>query len=128
MEALTPGHFLIGRPIEAIPDNPQSYRSISLLHRWHLCQNLVRQFWSRWSNEYLATLHRFSKWNKRSENLREGEVVLLQEDSLIPTRWPIGRITKTFPGADGCVRVVTVKTSTGSYTRPVTKIAPLLST
>ncbi len=126
IEALTPGHFLIGRPIEALPDDARSYRSISLLRRWHLCQNLVRHFWTRWSNEYLATLRRYAKWNRPSSNVREGDVVVLQDDGLVPTRWPLGRVTKVHRGKDGLVRVVTLKSGSGTYKRPVTKIAPLL--
>ena len=38
VEMLTPAHFLIGRPLEALPDPSFSYRPISLLRRWHLCQ------------------------------------------------------------------------------------------
>ena len=49
--ALTPGHFLIGRPLEALPDPSFSYRSLILLRRWHLCQALVRHFWQRWLSE-----------------------------------------------------------------------------
>ena len=45
VEALTPGHFLIGRRMEALPDPAFSFRKMSLLERWHLCQALVRQFW-----------------------------------------------------------------------------------
>ena len=46
-EPLTPGHFLIGKPLESLPDSPVSYRPVSLLRRGHLCQSLVRHFWKR---------------------------------------------------------------------------------
>lgn len=49
------------------------------------------------------------------------------DDGTSPTQWPLARIVKTYPGNDGTVRVVTVKTNNGSlYTRPAVKIAPLL--
>ena len=45
--ALTPGHFLVGRPLEALPDSSFEYpNSLSLLKRWQLCQSLVRHFWN----------------------------------------------------------------------------------
>ena len=47
VQALTPGHFLIGRPLEALPDPSSSYHSLPLLRRWHLCQAVVRHFWER---------------------------------------------------------------------------------
>ena len=54
------------------------------------------------------------------------DVVILQEDNLVPTKCPIGRIVNTHPGKDGFVRIVTIKTSKGIYKRPVTKIALLI--
>ena len=126
VEPLTPGHFLIGRPLEALPDPPASYRSISLLKRWHLCQNLVRHFWKRWVGEYIDIIRRFNKWHHPSRNMQVGDIVLLQEDNLVPTKWPLGRLVNTYPGKDDIVRVVDVKTSRGVYKRPITKIALLL--
>ena len=37
IEVLTPGHFLISRPIEALPDSDISYQRLSILCHWHLC-------------------------------------------------------------------------------------------
>ena len=75
VEALTPGHFLIGKPLESIPDASPSYRSFSLLRRWHLCQSIVRQFWQRWSTEYIASIRRLTKWQRPTKNLEIGDVV-----------------------------------------------------
>ena len=58
IQVLTPGHFLIGRPLQALPDPSSSHHSSTTLRRWELCQNLVRHFWKRWSMEYLTTLQK----------------------------------------------------------------------
>lgn len=46
-QVLTPGHFLIRKPPQALPD-PPSLQSITMLRRWELCQYLVRHFWKCW--------------------------------------------------------------------------------
>ena len=126
IEALTPGHFLIGRPLMALPDSAFSYRQVSLLKRWDLCQNIVRHFWQRWSSEYLTTLNKFTKWLYPKRNVSVGDVVILREDNVVPTKWPLARVVQVYPGKDTLVRVVSVKTSQGTYKRPITKIAVLL--
>ena len=92
IESLTPGHFLIGRPLKSFPDPASSYQSLSVLRRWHRCQSLVRHFWKRWSGEYLI---RLSKWHHSPKNLTIGDIVALQEDNMIAMKWPLARITQT---------------------------------
>ena len=72
IEALTPGHFLIGRPLESIPDPLSSYGSLSILRRWHLVQALVHHFWKRLSTEYLVTLRKRNKWHSNTETFASG--------------------------------------------------------
>ena len=124
-EALTPGHFLIGSPIEDLPDPPQSFHKLSLLRRWHLCQTRVRYLWKRWSTEYLTSLQRLSKWSRPSPTLQVGDVVCVQGEVSSPTKWPLARIEEVHPGKDGKVRVVTIKTTKGIYKLPIAKIVPL---
>ena len=125
IEALTPGHFLIGRPIEALPDPVLTYRTISILSRWILCQALVRHLWQRWSSDYLNSFRHITKWCKCSPNLRVGDIVILREDNMTPSKWPLGRVVSVYTGQDGLVRVVSVKTATGTYRRPITKVVLL---
>ena len=128
MEVLTPGHFLVGRSLQALPDPSASYQSISMLKRWHLVQALTRHFWKRWSSEYLITLSRINKWQSRKPNLREGDIVAVKEDTFTtPSQWPIARIVRTNQGSDGRVRVASIKTPIGTYKRPITKLVLLLS-
>ena len=127
IEILTPGHFIIGRPMQALTDNALSYKPIAILRKWYLCEALVRHFWERWSSEYLIDLRSYYKWKQPNKNLCKGDVVGLRDDSMTPAQWPIARILDTRQGKDGLVRVVTLKTKDGVYTRPVTKVAPLVS-
>lgn len=126
VEALTPGHFLIGKPLCSLPEEESSVKDISLLKRWQLCQKLTRHFWQRWSKEYLLSLRRFYKWHNPQRNLQPGDVVILREDGLQNSYWPLARVTKVFPGDDGLVRAAIVKTEKGSYKRPIVKMIPLI--
>jgi hypothetical protein len=126
VEPLTPGHFLIGRPLTALPDRIEETRSISLSHRWQLCQNVVHHFWKRWSTEYLTQLNKYTKWPHYSRNISVGDIVILRDNTLFPTHWPLARVVKIHPGKDKLVRVITVKTAKGSYKRPITKVVLLV--
>ena len=128
LEVLTPGHFLIGKPLTALPNPPEVNQPIALLRRWHLCQKLASHFWYRWSHEYLTTLNRLSKWQNPARNLQVGDVVCLRDEPTSPTKWPLARVIEIHPGQDGRVRVVTVRTPKGTYKRPIVKVVPLLST
>lgn len=63
-------------------------------------------------------------------SLKEGEVVLLEESDSSRNHWPIARVTKTFPSADGHVREVQVRVvrcDTVSHSvRPIHKLVPLV--
>ncbi len=67
-----------------------------------------------------------AKWQYPSRNFAIYDVVVLIEDGLTPTRWPLARVMKVYPGNDGVVRVVDIMTSRETYRRLVHKLAPLL--
>lgn len=122
---LTPAHFLIGDSLTSLPTQDFSNTPINRLSAWEHMQQMRQHFWSRWSREYLNELTTRHKWKKQLPNLQAGTVVLLKEDNLPPLQWSLGRITATYPGDDGIVRVVKIKTAKGEYERSVQKVAPL---
>ena len=81
------------------------------------------QLWQQWKQEYLT---RYTKWHKTTRNISVGDIVVLHDGNLVPTKWPLGKVLKTFLGNDGLVHVVEVSTQSGRLTRPVHKIALLL--
>ena len=127
LNVLTPGHFLIGRPLTAIPEPDLTSVKINRLSRWQLTQQIAQHFWRRWSAEYLSTLQQRFKWTQKREDLRIGDLVLVREDNQPQMKWKMGRVVQLFPGADSKVRVVTVKTADGEIKRPVVKLCPLMS-
>jgi len=62
-------------------------------------------------DEYLKELHKRNKWQVPTENLRVGEMVVNNYDTLPSNEWRLGRIVSVFPGTDGNVRVVDIRTA-----------------
>ncbi|XP_050463467.1 uncharacterized protein LOC126857789 [Cataglyphis hispanica] len=123
--ALTPGHFLVGAALNAVPEPNLLDAPIGRLSRWQLVQRMRDHFWSRWSQEYLHSLSQRPKWWIPNSEIRVGRLCLIRSDNTPPTRWPLARIINVHPGDDGRVRVVTIRTATSELTRPIVKIVLL---
>lgn len=123
---LTPAHFLVGGPLNSLPDYDFSNEKTGRLDRWQLLQQMLQHYWKRWSREYLQQLQPRGKWfHNQGDPLSEGSVVLVHNDSLPPTQWQLARVHRLHPGRDGIVRVVTLRMGNTYTQRPVVKVYPL---
>ncbi|XP_037050902.1 uncharacterized protein LOC119084808 isoform X2 [Bradysia coprophila] len=104
LSVLTPGHFLIGRPLKARPKGIMGAKGVGVKERWNVVQRIYRDFWDAWSKEYLNQLQHRPKWQGQKKNFKEGDVVLLKEDNIAPTRWPLARVVKVHSSLDKNVR------------------------
>ncbi|XP_038565562.1 uncharacterized protein LOC119896143 [Micropterus salmoides] len=98
--------------------------------QWRQVQALANQFLTRWNREYLPSLQHRQKWTVPRRNLEVGDLVLLRDKQTVRNCWSMARITATFPGNDGHVRKVEVKTAdqgnVKTFLRPVAEIVLLL--
>jgi len=127
LTALTPGHFLIGTALNAVPEPSLLDAPTNRLSRWQLLQRMRDHFWDRWSREYLHSLLQRPKWWVSNEQIQVGRLCLLRNEATPPTRWPLARITRVHPGEDGRIRVVTARTASSELVRPLAKIILLPS-
>ncbi|XP_039280373.1 uncharacterized protein LOC120350555 isoform X2 [Nilaparvata lugens] len=125
LQFLSPGHFLIARPLNALPSHKQKFKHVNFLARWNRLAEVTKEFWQQWSEEYLVTLQKRHKWSSSSPNLQVGTLVLLKDPGTPPTLWKLGRITEVFPGSDDKVRVIQVLTDSGVFKRSIASVAPL---
>ncbi|GFT85434.1 DUF5641 domain-containing protein [Nephila pilipes] len=118
LEPLTPSMFLQELKECGVPDLDH-LESISLqkrfLYRAKLRENLLKRF----RLEYLGHLRQNTKTIRRSHGVIVGEVVLEENKNLKRLCWPLGKITETFPGKDGIVRLAKVRTARGEILRPI---------
>lgn len=123
VQALTPGHFLVGEPIVlpppfAVAEQPSS----SGAKLWKERQHMLSHFWKRWQEEYLVTLQERKKWRKERESMKVGQLVLIKSENFPPSQWALGRISELIMSKDGLVRSVVIQTQTGQLKRPVQKV------
>ncbi|XP_044019459.1 uncharacterized protein LOC122859841 [Aphidius gifuensis] len=101
LQTLTPGHFLTGTSLMAVPEPCLLDLSTSRLSRWQFIQQITQQFWSQWSSQYLQRQQSISKWHHVNNKIQVGSLILISDERAPPCRWPLGRVTKLLPGTDG---------------------------
>lgn len=125
LDPLTPDHFLLQRKVISLPPGVFSEADGILRRKWRQAQYLADLFWSRWIKEYLPMLQVRRKWLDVKPNLKANDLVLLVDNNQPRGRWNLGRVMETYPGSDGLVRTVKVKTKSGDFVRPIQKLCLL---
>ena len=93
---------------------------------WKSAQELASHFWNIFLREYIPNQQTRSKWNKTSENLKVNDLVWLLEDFTPRGLWPLAKVIEIYPGSDGVVRSVKLRTPHGEKVRPVIKLSKIL--
>ncbi|UYV82468.1 hypothetical protein LAZ67_21002318 [Cordylochernes scorpioides] len=87
-------------------------------------KRLLKEFRKRFRSEYLGLLvHQDNR--KKQRQLKVRDIVLVEVENRKQINWPMGKITKVFPGTDNVRRLVEVKTKSGFMKRAVQRLFPL---
>jgi hypothetical protein len=125
LRPLTPNHLILGRASADVPQGP--FREArNCRKRFEYIQTLVQQFWKRFQREYFQTLMRRTKWTSKERQLKVDDIVLMVESGVARAKWNLARVIEVYPGPDGVIRNVKLRTKTGEYERSVQKCCSIL--
>lgn len=122
---LSPGHFILGRPLTALPTPDLNDCKDHLLKRYERLERIRQHFWKRWQKEYLSELQQRTKWRTDKSRLNVGDLVLLAEDNSPPLQWRLGRVLRLICGPDQTPRIADVHTTRGCVRRSLVRLCPL---
>lgn len=125
IEVLTPSHFFNFQAINTLPRPDISHIQLNRLDQYQYLYRLYCNFWEVWAQEYLHQLQPRSKWHKEHTNAMVGQIVLISDHNLPPSRWLFGKIVAVHPAKDGLVRCVDVLCQKTVLSRPIHKLALL---
>ncbi len=127
LRPLTPNHLLLGRASADIPHGPYEDTKNSS-KRFQYVQTIANNFWRRFIGEYIPKLIAIGrpKWQKREYEIKKDDVVLIVENNVPRGKWNLGRVLEVFPGKDGVVRNVRLKTQNGELKRSIQKCCIIL--
>ena len=119
---LTPNHFLFGNLGGAVcsenVDHPKK--------RWQKVSSLVNHFWEQFMREYLPLLSKRNRWQELVKDLEVGELVLQIDPNIPRGHWKLAIVEEVYPSeSDQKVRRCRIRTSDGTYDRPITQLVSL---
>lgn len=121
---LTPAMFIQDLREVGVPDFDIVERG-RLQKRFRYRQKIRDALRQRFRSEYLGALsHRVGRQRKTRE-IRVGDVVLIGDDRSKRVDWPMARVKERIMGKGESCRVLRLTTSTGELVRPVQRVYPL---
>ena len=117
---ITPNDILIGR--HSCPPQPEQEARVNPRHLLRSVQNRVAEFWTCWLKYFAPSLLPRNKWFRERENVKIGDLVLELNPHQKRLQWEMVLIVDTYPGEDGLVRKVRIRTQNGEYDRPIHKL------
>ncbi|GFX46414.1 DUF5641 domain-containing protein [Trichonephila clavipes] len=79
---LTPGHFLIGRPLPSLPEPDMTDKLDNRLSQWQKLTKFVQFIWRKWRLDYFNNLQARHKWQFEKENLTPNSMVILKDEKI----------------------------------------------
>ncbi|GFR04232.1 bel12-ag transposon polyprotein [Trichonephila clavata] len=120
LKALTPSSFFQDLPNNDVSDLDKIDKT-NMNKRYRYVQRLRQILKERFRTEYLGFLR--SSIPNRLDQIKVGDIVLINREDKKRLYWPIARVIELFPGRDGCTRRVKLKTGKGTLLRPVQRLS-----
>ncbi|KAI3360544.1 hypothetical protein L3Q82_002419 [Scortum barcoo] len=124
-DPITPSILLMGRYDASLPQAVYDPSDTLGNLRWRHSQVLVDRFWIRFISHYLPGLQERQKWLRDGKHLEPNQVVLTVDPQLPRALWPVGKVSATYPGADGRIWTSAIEVKDQKYIRPVARLVQL---
>ncbi len=108
-DPVTPNILLMGRRDASLPQVLYQDSELLSRRRWRHSQVLAEHFWKHFVRHYLPNLQIRQKWKTEEANLQIGDTVVIVDQQLPRSLWPVGRIVQVFPGSDQRVRSAEIR-------------------
>ena len=128
-QALSPINFLfpytaLSSSCSTLPPTPLS--GDNARKTWRLLRQIVEEYWQRFSDEYITTLRKRTKWMNSEKVPYIGQIVIMADKQLPRETWPLAIVESIESEDKKHPRRVIVKTASGAkFHRHVTSIVPL---
>ncbi|GFT94951.1 uncharacterized protein NPIL_640681 [Nephila pilipes] len=119
---ILPSKHLVDIPLNNVSDLDQIEKT-NIVLRWSYIQKVRENLKQRFKREYLGFLR--SSVTKREDKINVGDIVLIGTDDKKRLHWLLGRVLELFPGKDGIIRLVKLRTEKGNVLRPIQRLYPL---
>ena len=117
---LTPASFLFQRSPQ-LPEEPAwQIKDKDLRRQVKFLKSCKDQLWNRWKREYLTSLQ-----ERHNLVLKVGDAVIVRSDNKNWGKWPLAIVDAIYPGPDGHMWAVQLRTSKGVIQPPVQHLYPL---